>query len=284
MPGVEHVISFHAIISGSCWASLEDGSQPPLQVHAGDVVVFPGGAANVMGSAPGLRGKPDMAMYYRPIDTHLPFTFINGGGGEERTRFVCGYLGCDASPFNPLLGALPSLMCVRKPADGKGWVTDLIDIALAEGGSKRAGTETILAKLSEVMFVEVVRRHIETLPQDSLGWLSGLRDPHIGAALRLMHARPAEAWTLEQLAQEVGLSRTAFAGRFANFVDVPPMQYLARWRLQLASRILERPGASIAQAGAEVGYDSEPAFNRAFKKYVGVPPGVWRKRLKASPP
>jgi AraC-like DNA-binding protein len=240
-----------------------------------------------MSSLPGARAEPNpIAMYYRPIDRNLPFALIHGGGGSERTRFVCGYLGCDARPFNPLLAVLPDMLCVRKPVDGNGgWVTDLFQLALAEGGSARAGGETILAKLSELMFVEVIRRHLESLPEGSRGWLSGLRDPHVGQALRLIHSRPTEDWTLERLAHEVGLSRTIFAGRFSHYVEVPPMQYLARWRLQLAGRLLERPGVSIAQAGAEVGYESEAAFNRAFKKQVGVPPGSWRRsRMNATRP
>ncbi|RRH96658.1 helix-turn-helix domain-containing protein [Mesorhizobium tamadayense] len=154
---------------------------------------------------------------------------------------------------------------------GERWVIDLFHLA----------GETVLAKLSELMFVEVIRRHIETLPDDSRGWLSGLRDPHVGEALRLIHARPKEEWTLDRLARDVGLSRTAFAGRFTHYVEISPMHYLARWRLQLAGRLLERPDVSIAQAGAEVGYESEAAFNRAFKKFVGVPPGTWRKGRSA---
>lgn len=284
MPGVEHIISFHAVLSGSCWAALGDGPAPPLRVNAGDIVVFPGGAPNIMSSAPGARGEPNpIAMYYRPIDRNLPFTLIHGGGGDERTRIVCGYLGCDARPFNPLLAALPDILCARKPVDGRGWVTDLFQLALAEGNSGRAGCETILAKLSELMFVEVIRRYLESLPEGSRGWLSGLRDPHVGEALRLVHSRPAEDWTLERLAREVGLSRTIFADRFSHYVEVSPMQYLARWRLQLAGRLLEQPGVSIAQAGAEVGYESEAAFNRAFKKQVGVPPGVWRRSRMNAP-
>src|SRR5262249_2843777 len=153
----------------------------------------------------GARGEPNMAMYYRPIDQHLPFTVIHGGGGDERTRFICGYLGCDTRPFNPLLTALPKILCARKPADGSSLVTDLFRVAMAEGGSRRAGGETILAKLSELMFVEIVRDHLESLSDDSRGWLSGLRDPHIGEALRLIHARPTEGWTLDRLARAVGL-------------------------------------------------------------------------------
>jgi AraC-like DNA-binding protein len=277
MPGAEHVISFHAILSGSCWAALSDGSAAALNLNAGDVVVFPGGAPNVMSSEQGSRSKPDMAMYYRPIDQHLPFALISGGEGKERTRFVCGYLGCDARPFNPLLAALPPMLRVGRPTDGSRWVTDLFSMALQEGGSSRPGGETVLAKLSELMFVEVIRSYIETLPIESRGWLSGLRDPHVGKALRLIHARPAEAWSLDRLAREAGLSRTVFAERFSDYVGVSPLHYLKGWRLQLARRLLEQTGSGVARAAAEVGYESEAAFNRAFKKFVVVPPGAWRK-------
>jgi AraC-like DNA-binding protein len=285
MPNAEHIIAFHAVMSGSCWAAMDDKSVSPILVEAGDVVVFPGGAANVLSSKRGERSEPNMGLYYNPVDDQLPFTLIHGGGGEERTHFICGFFGCDIRPFNPLLAALPPMLCARKPTDGSSWVTDLFPRVLAEGGNRRAGGETVLAKLSELMFVEVLRRHIETLPAHSSGWLAGLRDPQIGAALKLIHAHPAQDWTLEQLAREVGLSRTTFASRFAELVQMPPMQYLAKWRLQLASRRLELPGVSIAQVGAEIGYESEAAFNRAFKKFVGVTPGAWRKgRLSQTGP
>ena len=283
MPGVEHIISFHAIVSGSCWAAIDDGSVPPVRVSEGDVLLYPSGAPNVLSSSPGQRGEVNMGMYYRPVDQNLPFAIIHGGTGDERTRFICGYLGLDAKPFNPLLSALPQMICLRKPADGRTWVTDLFRVAMAEGGRRQEGGETILSKLSELMFVELIRRYLETLPEDARGWLSGLRDPHVGEALQLIHARPAEDWTLDRLARAVGLSRTSFSGRFTEFVGVSPMQYIARWRLQLARRLLERPQVSIAQAAAEVGYESETAFNRAFKRYVGIPPGIWRKgRSKAA--
>ena len=278
MPGADHVISFHAIISGSCWAAMSDGSMPALHLNTGDVVVFPAGDPNVLSSLPGERGETDLTMYYRPADRTLPFILKHGGGGAERTRFICGYLGCDARPFNPLLAALPPILCARNPPDGSGgWVLDLFRLAITESASERAGGETVLAKLSELMFVEIIRRHIEALPDNSRGWLSSLRDPHIGKALRLIHARPSDPWTLDGLAREVGLSRSTFAERFTHYVEVSPMSYLARWRLQLAARLLERPGSSVGDAAAEVGYESEAAFNRAFKKYAGVPPGAWRR-------
>src|SRR5690606_7668642 len=205
MPGAEHVISFHVVMSGRCWASLDDDTLPIQELSAGDVVIFPTGSANVMSSPPGKRGVANMAMYHRPIDEHLPFRLIHGSAGEERTRFVCGYLGCDARPFNPLIAALPSMVRVPKPEAGP-WVTDLFSFALTEGSGQRAGRETILSKVSELMFVEAVRHYLETLPGDARGWLSGLRDPQIGEVLRLIHARPAEGWTLEGLARAAGLS------------------------------------------------------------------------------
>jgi AraC-like DNA-binding protein len=283
MPEAQHIIHFHAVLSGSAWAALSDREAPPVEVNAGDIIVFPSGAPNTMSSSPGLRGEVDMSMYVRPTDTQLPFMIIRGSEGIERTRFVCGYLGCDARPFNPLLSALPDILCARKPGDETGWVTDLFRLALVERDRHRAGTETILAKLSELMFVEIVRRHIEKLPADSRGWLSGLRDKHVGEALKLIHGRPTAPWTLESLARDVGLSRTTFADRFVHYVGMPPMQYLARWRMQLAARKLESPGISIAEVAADVGYESEAAFNRAFKKLIGVPPGTWR-RNRAAPP
>jgi AraC-like DNA-binding protein len=282
MPGVEHVISFHAVISGSCWAALDKDPAPPIRMNPGDVVIFPGGAPNIMSSSPGGTGQPNMGIYYRPADDEqLPYQLIHGGGGDEQTRFICGYLGCDSRPFNPLLAALPPIFAVRKPPDEESWIVDLFGHALAQGGNKRAGNQTILAKLSELMFVEAVRCYIESLPAQSLGWLSGLRDRHVGKALQLIHGRPSENWTIDLLAREAGLSRTAFSERFVQFVEMPPVHYLVQWRMQVASRLLEQQDMSIAQVGSAVGYESEAAFSRSFKRLLGISPGAWRKRGRA---
>jgi len=281
--GVE-LNNFHAILSGSCWAELVDEAGPAIRLNAGDVIIYPMGDANVLCSTPGMRADPDLAMYYRPSDRQLPFVLHQTGSGEETCHFVCGYLGCDARPFNPLLSALPRMLHARSSADGKDWVAQLIRLAVEESERDRTGGETVLAKVSELMFVDVVRNHIDNLPEGSLGWLSGLRDGHVGAALRLIHARPTEAWTIESLAREVGLSRSAFAERFVHYVHITPMNYLGRWRMQLASRLLERPSISAAQAGVEVGYESEAAFSRAFKRFVGVPPGEWRRTRTGTAP
>jgi AraC-like DNA-binding protein len=168
-------------------------------------------------------------------------------------------------------------MHVRQSSDSGALIHDLIRIALQESESPTAGSETILSKLSELMFLQAIRQHLDNLPDNSTGWLSGLRDRHVGAALVLMHGRPAHAWTLDALAREVGLSRSVFAQRFSEMVGMPAMQYLSNWRLQIAARMLTSQRLSIAEAAAKVGYDSEAAFNRAFKKRVGVPPGAWRR-------
>jgi transcriptional regulator GlxA family with amidase domain len=150
-------------------------------------------------------------------------------------------------------------------------------MAVEESSRRHPGGEAALSRLAELMFVEVVRRYMDALPADARNWLAGLRDNHVGAALAAMHGRPAEAWTLERLAREAGLSRSGLADRFAHFMQDSPMHYLARWRMQLAAHLLEREGVGIAQVATLVGYESEAAFNRAFKKYAGTPPGAWRR-------
>jgi AraC-like DNA-binding protein len=284
MPNFERVISFHIMLDGWCWAQLADESNPPIKLQSGDAVIFIGGQGHFMTTTLGQRSKPDMNMYFRPENQPLPFTFNEfGGQSEEKARFVCGYLGCDAQPFNPIIDALPPIMHVKRSTLGGTLIGELIATAIAESNHPRAGGETILSKLSELMFLQAVRDHIDSLSEDSKGWLSGLRDRHVGAALALMHARPSVDWTLDSLAKEVGLSRSTFAERFVEFMGVPAMTYLGNWRLQLAARVLERQGVSIAQAAAEVGYESEAAFNRAFKRLVGVPPGTWRKSRAGAP-
>jgi AraC-like DNA-binding protein len=277
MPDAEHVISFHAILSGSCWAALASSSDSTTRFSAGDIVIYPKGDANVLSSAPGMRGVPDLQQYCRPKDRPLPIVTYLNNDSREYCHLVCGYFGCDARPFNPLLEALPPMLHSQMSAPGQSWLSNMLRLAAEEAERSSAGSESLLAKLAELMFVEVVRKHITQLPDDSKGWLSGLKNRQIGHALRLIHAEPARPWTVAALAREVGLSRSVFADRFAYYVGVSPMHYLGRWRMQLAVRRLKVPGVSVAQAGVEVGYESEAAFNRAFKKYVGAPPGSWRR-------
>ena len=280
MPESEHVIEYHVITGGSCWASVLDHDIEPVRLSAGDVVAFPQGDAHVLSSAPGMRGETDLALFKRPENaTLLPLLLNLDGGGKDRTHVVCGFLGCDSRPFNPLLEALPRILHVRDSSAGRsGWFGEFTRFAVMEAKEKRAGGSGILSKLGELMFAELVRGYVESLPEGSTGWLAGLRDRHIGRALNLLHADPARAWTLDQLAKEIGLSRSSLADRFTAIVGSPPMQYLQKWRLQMAASKLADGASNIATIAAEVGYESEAAFSRAFKKSVGLPPAEWRSK------
>ena len=284
MADADHVIGFHVVTRGSCWAEAVDRSGPPLRLRAGEMVIYPAGDANTMTSAPGLRGHPDPALYDRPVDSALPFTItMHSDASAEECHFVCGFLGCDIRPFNPLLEALP--VVVRAPVSPASWqwMAGLLDAAVQATGHGGAGREAMLAKLAELMFVEALRAHLDSLPPDARGWVAGLRDPQVGRALQVIHGHPCEVWNLDALARAVSMSRSSFAERFAAYVGMPPMQYLTRWRLQLASRLLE-DGHTVTRAAAAVGYQSESAFTRAFKRHVGKAPGAWRRERASSKP
>jgi AraC-like DNA-binding protein len=202
-----------------------------------------------------------------------------GGEGTPSARLVCGFLACDARPFNPLLDNLPAVMKAKASRNNPGrWLDQLIRVAVMESTDRRAGSEGVLAKLSELMFIEVVRQYLETMPSERAGWLAGLRDPFVGKTLSLMHGQPAHDWTIEELGRKVGLSRSVLAERFSDLLGMPPMQYLSRWRIQIAGRILRDTNANITSIAEEIGYGSEAAFSRAFKNLVGVAPSVWRRR------
>ncbi len=179
-----------------------------------------------------------------------------------------------------MLEALPPVIKAGdRRDDGAGWIGNFVRFAIDEAANKRAGSESVLTKLSELMFIDVVRRYIESLPPEQSGWLAGLRDPFVGKVLSLMHARPADDWTLEELARKAGASRSVLAERFTDLVGIPPMHYLAKWRMQIASELLAGGNASLASIAAEIGYESEAAFSRAFKKMIGVPPSTWRRPM-----
>ena len=279
LPGVQHLISYHAVTSGACFGGLV--GEDPVRLEAGDVIVFPHGDAHVMSSAPNLSAKPKLENYRAPA-AQLPVTMQRGGDPDQRTHLVCGFLGCDVRPFNPLIGTLPRLLHVRgRQGPNGGWLSQFVHVALEESRTKRSGGESVLARMSELLFVEAVRRHLESLPGEQTGWLAGLRDPQIGRALMLLHARPGFGWTLPGLARDVGLSRSALAERFTHLIGQPPMQYLTSWRMQVAAGALAQ-GAKVASVALDVGYDSEAAFSRAFKKLVGRCPSAWRDRQSAS--
>ena len=279
LPGAEHMISYHVVTEGTCYASLFDGDS--YEVRAGQVVVFTRGDPHVMSSQPGLRAEP-VPRDALPPGAPLPFRATFGEDGPPSAKVVCGFLACDAHPFNPLIENLPSVIIADSNESGSmPWLSELVRYAWNEFTAGRPGGETMLAKLTELMFIEVVRQYIDRLPDGQEGWLAGLRDPLVGKGLSLLHAEPANDWNVAALARAAGASRSEFAERFACFVGIPPMQYLAKWRMQLASSLLAND-ANIASVAAEVGYGSEASFSRAFKKMVGVPPSVWRDQRLAA--
>ncbi len=280
MPGVEHVIEYHVVTSGSCWGGIVDG--PPVRLTAGDVIVFPQGDAHVMSSAPGMRGEPNHEIKRRATTSQLPLSITMGEPGGERVEVICGFLGCDARPFNPLITHLPRVLHVSTAPGGDGVIEPFIKLALAESVSRRAGTDCVLARLSELLFVEVVRRYLATMPAEQGGWLAGLRDGTIGRVLGKLHDRPAHDWSLENLAHEVGLSRSVLAERFTHFVGVPPMRYLAQWRMQLAATLLSTTQLGLADIAEKVGYGSETALSRAYKRELSVSPADWRRGKRAA--
>jgi AraC-like DNA-binding protein len=279
-PGAQHVIEYHVVTRGACWISLVgDVAFEPVRLVEGDIAVIPQGDPHVVSSAPGMRAEPNLEAHRRPADANaLPFAIRTGAEGPSDAHLICGFFSCDARPFNPLLDSLPRFMRFnRGAAPGSHSLLDqFIRFATAETGNKRAGSQSVLNRLSELMFIEIIRLHMDQLANSNTGWLAGLRDPLVGRALTLLHGRPAHAWTLEELASEAAASRSALADRFAQIVGCPPIQYLAQWRMQLAAKRLTDPAAKIAAVAHEVGYDSEAAFSRAFKKLVGRSPSQWR--------
>lgn len=292
-PGAEHVIEYHVVTRGTCWGAV--AGEEAVQLHAGDVIMFPQGDAHVMSSAPGLRAtRINKDVHFSPQPPQLPYALtVRGeqvsmtdrldGHGADGATVVCGFLGCDARPFNPLLAALPRRLHIPKAAEKSGWIGQFIDVAVRETVERRPGGEAMLERLSEMMFVDVVRRHLESIPPEHTGWLAGLRDRYVGRALALLHERPSHHWTLDDLSDAVGLSRSALYERFVQLVGQPPMHYLAQWRMQVASQLLLQSTLNVASIAVETGYDSEAAFSRAFKRLVGMPPAAWRRQRTGVP-
>jgi AraC-like DNA-binding protein len=281
-----HLISYHIVVEGSGYASVP--GQRPKPFAAGDILVIPHGDAYRIESFPGAAPEFDregtLRFFRDMMSGRLPFVVTEGGGGDPPARFVCGFLGCDARPFNPLLAQLPGLLLIRPVAGRKDLLGQLVELTLAEMQCSRSGGASVRLGLSELLFVEAIRRHIEALPEGETGWLAGLRDPGVGRALAALHARPHARWTLETLAREAGVSRSVLAERFAALVGHPPMQYLTNWRMQLAARLLADGGGKVSAVAFEVGYRSEAAFSRSFKRAVGMSPSSWRSAAASVQP
>ena len=291
MPGAEHMIEFHALVNGTCWASTH--GEPPIAMQPGDIVLFPQGDAHTMGSAPELRATADgTALFFSQRPPQLPYalsvkadcltTTHVDDDPEHSAKVVCGFLGLDARPFNPLLASLPRVLLVSGSTLGTdSWVSTLMRAVVAEADAKRPGGEAVMARMSEMLFVEALRRYVDALPEEETGWLAGTRDPAVGRALSLIHEHPSQAWTVERLSEDVGLSRSSLHERFMQLIGQPPMQYLMNWRMQLASSRLRDTSAKLMEVAQDVGYESEAAFSRAFKRVSGLSPGAWRKQRRS---
>lgn len=279
-PGAERVVIFHMITEGECY--VEIGDEPPVRLTAGDVVVFPQGHAHRMCSQPGV--SPATGARLDEVLSRRPRQLIYGGGGPA-TRLVCGYLACDRRLAGMLLAGLPVLLRVNVRGSSAGmWLEASVRYALAEARSPRPGGAGVLAKLAEVLFIEVLRLYVNQQSEGRIGWLAAVGDRIVGAALNQLHARPAHTWTVDELAREAHTSRSVLAERFQALVGSSPMQYLTQWRMLLAANLLTRSNAPLARIAEDVGYQTDTAFSRAFRREFGSPPATWRRSQSARVP
>jgi AraC-like DNA-binding protein len=277
-PGAAHLVLYHLLVEGRAVVDMPDLA---VDLEPGDVVTFPHGAAHHMSSGKdAVRPFPNYGINAKIKSRDL--TPLRAGGGGPVSRFVCGYMTCDPYLSRPILNGLPPVFKVNIRADRSGhWLESSILHLVEESTSGHVGSEAMLAKLSEALFVDTLRRYVAGLPEHQTGWLTGARDPIVGKSLGLLHSRVAHPWTIADLAEEVGISRSALVERFTRYLSEPPMTYLTRWRLQLAARSLEKTSRGVAEIAGDIGYESEAAFNRAFKREFGQPPGRYRTDRKS---
>ncbi|RYF34634.1 MAG: AraC family transcriptional regulator [Comamonadaceae bacterium] len=276
-PGAERVVIFHLVTEGECWCEME--GQAPTRLVAGDAIVFPQGDAHRMSSTPGLPAAKGARL--DEVLARRPRQLAYGGGGAA-TKLVCGYLACNARLAQLLLAGLPALVQVNVRGSNAGvWLESSVRYALSEARSPRPGGQGVLAKLAEVLFIEVLRLYMNEQGDGRVGWLAGVNDRIVGVALHAMHKAPAQAWTLDDLAQEAGTSRSVLAERFQHLVGSSPIQYLTQWRMLLAANLLSRSNATLIRIAQDVGYQTDTAFSRAFRREYGAPPAAWRRSQSA---
>lgn len=270
--GTSHIIAFHIVVEGQCW--IRHASCDWFRVPCGHAVIVPHGDRHDLGDCPGRTTTPFEALLG---DRSLPdlrrISFQNGSG--KPTRLLCGFLGCDRRAFDPVCRSLPPVFAVDL---GTG-VDPLVRYSLANALDDGPGSEGLRARLAELLFISALRLYMRALPPEATGWLAGLRDPVVGHALQAMHAQPSRHWSVDELAATIASSRSVLAERFRRIIGEPPMHYLTGLRMQLAARRLEEGHDSVAGVADTVGYDSNAAFQRAFKRCFGVPPATWRKNL-----
>jgi AraC-like DNA-binding protein len=271
--------AFHLVLEGSCSLAVE--GQPGIELHGGDLVAIPHGLSHSITDVPGSateRLRDLLGKERKPG----PATLEIGGRGKG-TTLICGKIEFERTEGHPLLGALPPVIHLRGGSSALvEWLDPTLRFIASEAGSKRPGAQTVVSRLADVLFIQIVRGHLATVDPETSGWLGALGDPQIGAALGLIHESPGNAWTVQSLASSAGMSRSAFASRFARLVGEPPLHYLTRWRMQKAQSLLREGRTSLSDVAARVGYDSEAAFSKAFKRAVGAAPGAYRRRARRS--
>ncbi|WP_162525040.1 AraC family transcriptional regulator [Marinobacter sp. BW6] len=280
LPSSDQVISYHIVVEGPCWATVE--GEKPVRLEGGDILLVPHGDAYAISDQP--RGpsdqdiEPAQQFFAMMAAGELPLVIQDGGGGPGQSQLVCGFLGCDRHPWNPLLEGLPRFIVLSRSAL-HGPINDLIDIVLRECGHPGAGSRSMMRRLGELLFIEVIRQFLQHQGLANNPWMRGLADPLVGKSLSLLHGRIAETWTLEKLASEVNCSRSVLAERFSRVIGVPPMKYLSQWRLQVAARLLRGRQDKILSIALSVGYESETSFSRAFKRSLGTSPSAFRRSV-----
>jgi AraC-like DNA-binding protein len=274
-----HVIVYHLLIEGRAFGRLGDER---LEILPGDVLIFPHGDSHTVESGASRHAVNGEGELQRIFSQGLKLTRMGGAG--QVARFVCGYMVCERSLSQVFLAGLPAMFKVNIRQDDSGrWLENSIRYSIADPKASGAGAEAVLARLCETLFIETLRRYMTLLPNGHTGWLAGARDAEVGRVLALMHQQPAASWTIAALAHEVGISRAVLAERFRQYLGEPPLAYLTRWRLQLGAQMLSSTSQSVAQIASKVGYDSEPAFNRAFKRTFGNPPARYRNETRPKP-
>jgi AraC-like DNA-binding protein/mannose-6-phosphate isomerase-like protein (cupin superfamily) len=267
-----YVIAYHYIVEGSIHLRFE--GEQPIQVNAGEIVVFPSNERHVLGSDLDMAPISAKDLVTPPQNGDMA-RIVHGGGGAL-THVMCGFLGTD-TPNDPLIEFLPNVLQLDvSKGTSADWIQSSFRFAAHETASGRVDSPSVLARLAECLFMEAVRSYVAAMPEEQRGWIGGLRDPVVGRALALLHTRRDHPWSAEELASAAGLSRSAFADRFTRVMEEPPMRYLARQRIHFAAQRLRTSHETVARIAFEAGYESEAAFNRAFKRQLGVPPAVWR--------
>jgi len=266
---------FHAIERGGAWLSVPGGT--PLALTAGDLVVLPHGGGHQLADAPG-RGAVALESLLQPRPGGACSIIRHGGDGPE-TWMICGSFRFRRRRGHPLLSLLPPVLQLRS-SGGRApeWLEATLRQIAAESRDPRPGSRAVISRLTDVLFIQVVRAWIDARPEGKGSWLDGLRDARIAAALGLIHQQPERAWTVAALAAQVGMSRSPFAARFSRLVGEPPLGYLSAWRVQVAADLLRSERMSLAEVAMRVGYESEAAFGKAFKRRLGISPGAWRRQ------